>query len=346
MRFYAELIIYFILIINISRVFIIKRVKQDSLVILAPLGLLLAFLYFIAYGLSVFCFQLAVLCLLTLILNAHALWRMKDHLFIDHYSPVMKVSCAIVLITSISCLVFSFINRPVTLSNKDLDITVKEQVYEGGFRSGFKEPEVFSQRTLFIKEYRSNMVQPNPKNVVVFIPDVRGDTENYEPYLQLLASSGYTVCTADFFTKDCEWSYETNFLKQTRSYHLTKKSIESPAEFKKMEGKIAYNTKQGLQALTPFLKSMYGSNCKFFFVSDGISSKVVQDYVKGKNDLVSGTFFLDSIPEYKTSGYGCVEMTEPFVAKKLGIKKDKDGFITKYLVLKTSASIIDAWSDL
>lgn len=345
MRFYAELVIYIILIINICRVYVFKRVKQDSLAILAPLALLLSVLYFFAYGLSPFAIQVFGLSLIVVITNAHALWRMKDHLFIDHYSNVMKICCGINLILIIASFIFSIANRPALLSNKDLNITVKTDIYQGSFRSGFSEPEVFDEHTLFVSEYRSNMVQINPKNVVVFIPDPRGDTEAYVPYLQILAGKGYTVCTADFYTNDCDWGYEAKFLKQSRSYHLNRQSILQPQEFKKMEKTYMYNVKRGCEALLPMLRNKYGYQCKFFFVSDGISSKVVEEFVKGKEDLVSGTFFLETIPEYKTSGYGCVEMTEPFIAKKLGIKKDSEGFITNYLVLKTSNSIIDAWSN-
>lgn len=345
MRFYAELVIYIVLLINICRVFIIKRVKQDSLAILAPLSVLLSILYFFAYGLSVFAIQLAGLCLITLVLNLHALWRMKDHLFLDHYSSMMKACCGINLILILASLVFSFVNRPAMVSSKDLNITVKTDVYQGGFRTGFSEPEVFDEHNLFVYEYRSNMVQMNPKNVVVFIPDPRGETEAYIPYLQLLAGNGYTVCTADFYTNDCDWGFDTKFLKQTRSYHLNKNSIIHPEKFKAMEKTYMYNVKMSCEALLPMLRAKYGYQCKFFFVSDGLSSKVVQKFIKGKEDIVSGSFFLETIPEYKTSGYGCVEMTEPFIAKKLGVKKDSEGFITKYLVLKTSNSIIDAWSN-
>lgn len=345
MRFYAELVIYIIMLINVLRVFIIKRVKQDALVILAPLSLLLSIAYLFAYELSVFSIQTLVLSIIVFVLNIHALWRKKDKLFVDYYSTIMKVLCGIATILIVTSMVFSFIDRPVSLNNKKLNITVNTTAYEGSFRTGFKEPEIFSERSLFITEYRSNMVQTNPKNVVVFIPDVRGDSTNYVPYLQLLASNGYTVCTADFFTSDCDWGYQTKFLKTTRSFNLTRKSIKFPDEYKKYEKTFAYNVKLGCETLLPMLIEKYGSDCKFFFVADGIASSVVKEFTNDKWAVISGTFYLDSIPEFNTSGYGCVEMTEPFVARRLGYKRDKDGFYTKYLVLKTSNSIIDAWSN-
>ena len=57
--------------------------------------------------------------------------------------------------------------------------------------------------------YKSNLVLDNPKNVVVFVSDKRGDSAAYKPYLQLLAANGYTVCTFDFYTEDCQWDYES-----------------------------------------------------------------------------------------------------------------------------------------
>ena len=65
----------------------------------------------------------------------------------------------------------------------------------------------------------------------------------------------------------------------------------------------------------------------------------LSDFVKTNQNQIIGTFCLDSVSEYKTSGYGCVEQTDPFLAKILGTKKESDLFITKYLVLRTNQAI-------
>lgn len=346
MRFYSELVIYCILIINTARVFLNKSVKQDSLVILAPLSLLLSVMMFFAYGFSVFCIQLFSLSVIVVLLNFPAFIRNRSKLFIDYYSIPMKISCGISLFLILLSLGFSFVNREVTVNSNKINISERKITYSGSFRNGFDEPETFSKRTGYFYEYKSNLVLDNPENVVVFISDKRGDSAAYKPYLQLLAANGYTVCTFDFYTEDCQWDYETYSYKITRAYHLIKESLKNPDTFEKNKAAYTYNVYLECTAMLPLLQNIYGKDCKFFFVSDGIASEGVRRMTQEHPQYMTGTFYLNSIPEFTTSGYGCVEMTDPYLAKKLGEKRDKHGFITKYLVLKTTNAIRDAWSEL
>lgn len=346
MEFYSELVIYCILIINTTRVFLNKSVKQDSLVILAPLALVLSVMNCFAHGLSLIAMQLIALSFLIVCLNIPAFIRNRSKLFIDYYSITMKISCGISLFLILMSLVFCFINRDVTLSNKKNNITERSLVYEGSFRNGFSEPQIFSKRTAYFYEYKSNVVVDSSKNVVVFVSDKRGDSAAYKPYLQLLAAKGYTVCTFDFYTEDTNWGYTSDFYKTTRSYHLTHESLNSPEKFQENLSSYKYNVYLECNAMVPLLQSIYGSDCKYFFVSDGFASDSVRKFLLEKPELSTGSFFLETIPEFTNSGYGCVEMTNPLIAKKLGEKRDKLGFITKYLVLKTSNAIREAWSNL
>ncbi|MCQ2589451.1 MAG: hypothetical protein MJ179_03410 [Treponema sp.] len=346
MKFYSELVIYCILIINTARVFLNKSVKQDSLVILAPVAFILSITQFVAYGHSIKALQLLGLSILIVFLNVPAFIRNRSKLFIDYYSIPMKISCGISLFLILLSLGFNIANREVTVSSEKLNISEKKIYYEGSFRNGFTEPEIFSERTAYFYEYKSNLVLDSNKNVVVFVSDKRGDSAAYKPYLQLLAANGYTVCTFDFYTEDCNWNYETYSVKMTRPYHLAKESVNNPEIYRKNEPAYKYNVYMECNAMLPMLLSIYGKDCKFFFVADGMADDGVRKLTQEHPQYMSGTFYLDSIPEYKTAGYGCVEMTNPYLAKRLGEKRDKDGFITKYLVLKTSNAIRDAWSGL
>lgn len=346
MRFYAELVIYCILIINTARVFLNKSVKHDSLVILAPMAIILAVVNCFAYGISLFEMQLVLLSIVVFLLNIPSFIRNRNKLFIDYYSIPMKISCGIASFLILLSLVFCFINREVTIDIKKSNISERSIAYEGSFRNGFMEPEIFSQRTAFFHEYKSNLIIDSSKNVVVFVSDKRGDSAAYKPYLQLLAANGYTVCTFDFYTDDCNWNYQSKSYKTTRSYHLTNESLNKPDVFSKNLDGYKYNVYVECNGMLPLLQEIYGKDCKYFFISDGFSSESVRRLVAENPELSTGSFYLDSIPEYKTTGYGCVEMTNPLVAKKLGEKRDKHGFITKYLVLKTSNAIRDAWSSL
>ena len=38
----------------------------------------------------------------------------------------------------------------------------------------------------------------------------------------------------------------------------------------------------------------------------------LSDFEKSNSEKIIGSFCLDSVSEYKTAGYGCVEQTDPF----------------------------------
>lgn len=344
MKFYSELIIYCLLVINTSRVFFNRTVKHDSLVILAPLAFVLSLLSCYANGLSFYGILLVVLSFGIVILNFPAFLRNTGKLFLDTFSIKMKVSCGISLFLILLSFVFCFINREVVLDNKKLNISERTICYEGSFKTGFREPEIFSKRTAYFHEYKSNLVLDGLQNVVVFVSDKRGDSAAYKPYLQLLAANGYTVCTFDFYNDDISWGYSSHFLEATRAYYLSNESLHNEKKFSENSERYKYNVYLECKAMLPLLQDIYGQKCKYFFVSDGLSSESVKKFLAENQNLSSGNFYLESISEYTTSGYGCVEMTNPFIANKLNVKRDKHGFITRYLVLKTSAAIRDAWS--
>ena len=54
------------------------------------------------------------------------------------------------------------------------------------------------------------------------------------------------------------------------------------------------------------------------------------------NSRVTSIFFLDSVEEYKTAGYGCVEQTSPLTAYLLGQKREKTFYTPKILAERTN----------
>lgn len=341
MRFYAEFVIYLLLLINVLRVFVIKRVKQDSLSILAIIAFLFSFCYFFAFGLSVFFIHLITVSLYVLCINIHAFWRIQDRLFIDRFSITMKVFCAIAVFLIGGVFIFSYIKRPYNLSQKELKLKTTKINYEGDLQTGFSKVRTFKNPTMTLTEFTLMNETNTKKPVVIFIPDIRGDCSSYLPYLQLLSTKGYTVCISDFYLKDCYWGVKTKFLKQTRKYKLTKMTLQNPQEFSALEDIFVLNIRKICDLLMPVLKEHYGDKTEFFFISDGISSVAVEEFRKERPEIY-GTFYLDSIKEFRTSRFGFLEMTDPYFAKKMDVKKDKDGFITKYLVLKSNDRIIEA----
>lgn len=345
MKFYGELLVYFLLLLNVCRVFVLKRVKQDSMIIIPPVCMVLAGLLIYAYGISETGLQVMAMSVLVFIVNLHATLRSIQKLFLDHFSIAMIAGCAICAICIIVSVVFLFINRPVEYDKDQLEITETEIYYEGNFRSGFSEPETFSKRTAIFKEYKSRILSSNPKNVIIFFADKRGDSDAYKPYLQLLAKEGFLICTCDFYTDDEDWGLKYNDIKALRRFELQNRCKKDPDFIKNNKSLHDYNLSQEYLAMMRFARERYGTACKFFYVGDGMTADLVKDKATANPSKVTGYFLLDSIPEYKTAGYGCLELTNPYLGKKFGVKRDPDGFITKYLVMKTKNYIIETWGN-
>ena len=63
-----------------------------------------------------------------------------------------------------------------------------------------------------------------------------------------------------------------------------------------------------------------------------------EDYSEGLygNPLIDRVFVMNSVPEYKTPGWGPVENTEPAFARKLGFEKDNGFYISNFLAQKAA----------
>ena len=76
----------------------------------------------------------------------------------------------------------------------------------------------------------------------------------------------------------------------------------------------------------------------FAVVCDGASDCFYK--IKNPARPISASFDLARVSEYKTSGYGFIQQTDPlYAAIKYGLRKDKTYFIPSYLVTKTKDAI-------
>lgn len=343
---FVQVILYLFIILNCGRVFLTKIIKNDSLVILAPITVLLSFLNIISLGLNPLSFQLFIISVLCLIINVHALLRYSEKLFIDKFSFVMKIMSSIILVLSFISLISFGINCPSKVNKDDLNIKITKRFYKGNFKDGFEEADDFSLKNVYFTEYKRPRAVDNPLNVVVFIADKRGDSKAYEPYLQYLADYGTIVCAFDFYMNDYSWDVK-NTDRVRRSFELINKSLDTFGNpYLDDINKYDENIQNECKAIVDILGNLYGKQCKFFFISDVIGNISVMSFANNNPNKVTGYFTLNSIEEYKTPGYGCVEMTNPYLAKKLNVKPDKSGFIPKYMALKSSEKIFEVWSKL
>ncbi|MBR6912271.1 MAG: hypothetical protein IKN34_00465, partial [Treponema sp.] len=74
-------------------------------------------------------------------------------------------------------------------------------------------------------------------------------------------------------------------------------------------------------------------------VTDGLDTDSIFSFSDKFADNVAGVFLLESVEEYKTSRFGFPEQTDVFLADSLGLKRDSEFFIPRYLAFKTVQKI-------
>ena len=97
----------------------------------------------------------------------------------------------------------------------------------------------------------------------------------------------------------------------------------------------SYNILQECKAMLQFVDQIFSPQTKVFLVTDVMGNSAINDFAKMNSSRVSSIFFLDSVEEYKTAGYGCVEQTSPLTAYLLGQKREKTFYTPKILAERT-----------
>ena len=342
MKFYGELLVFALLFITNLRVFFVHHVRRDPLVVLAPFTFVIAILQILAWGIDVFTVLGVFIALLVLLSNFHAIFRYTERLYIDHYSPLMKAWAILTIAVSSVSLAAAIFFAPVEQNNKKLAVCENQFLYKGSFRSGFEEAGPFSTHSLTLFEFThddSSTADTNQNIIVLLVPDKRGDTNNYKPYLQQLALRGITVYSADFFADDGQWLHSIGDKKILRRIVMVIQSVLNRQRFEAQREYYSYNVSQEYSVLLPLLRERCGADKKFFLITDFMADIAAEDFAKKNPDQIAGVLKLSNIEEYKTPGYGCIEQTDPLLALVLGQARDKTLVTPKYLAAQTVTAI-------
>ena len=257
----------------------------------------------------------------------------------------MKVWAGITIILALALLTGTIIFKPIEYDSKKLGVTEDVIRYEGSFRSGFTEASNLKMANLFLSEFKpEGKENQRVTEVVLFIPDKRGDTYYYKPYLQHLAREGYIVLSADFFCSDCKWRHSIGDLKIVRRTAMVIDYLTNPQKFMMQKEFYTYNILQEINAMNAIITERYGAETKIFIVTDSMGTAAAQDYMSKNEETVTDVYDLASIEEYKTSGFGVIDQTDTLLSAILKIPRDKDGFYTKYMVMQTKKQILAARS--
>lgn len=340
MKFYGELLVFVLLLITNGRILFVRE-KRDTLVVLAPVVLVLSILQIIAWGVDVFNVYALLIAVLVFFSNFHAMFRFTSSLYVDHYSVLMKIWASVTIILSLAGIAATVYFRPVEKDSEKLLITETTTKYYGSFTYGFEEAGPFTPSRMELTEFTKYPEIASKKNVLVLIPDKRGDTKNYVPYLQQMARNGFTICSADFYSKDCKWTHNLFDNRLTRSVALTASSLIKNHKFMSQREFYTYNTTLEGRALLKVLTEKYGENTKFFFITDVMANTAIEDLIRENPEKISGYLNLDKLEEYQTAGYGFIQQTNPLLTLYMGLDVDRKGEQLDALVQKSKEEILN-----
>lgn len=321
MRFIAQLLILGFLLLTNSRVLFVKREKKDVIVVLAPLSLFLSLLLIFAWGVDFVSIYLVFLSILVILSNFHALFRYSANLYVDHYSGLMMFWAFITIMLSVFGIVVIILFFPGHLSEKKLNVEETKYYYEGSFRNGFSEKTLFGKTNVIVTEYTK--VETDTQNVILLIPDKRGDTQAYTEYLQLLAQEGNRVFSADFFTEDAKYLDTPGETRYTRQFLFVLYQLLGRTDFYSQKEKLAFNITQEIEETLAILEKDFEITGPVFLVTDEMSAPAGSLYKMKNRQKISGSFNLASASAYQTPGYGFITFNNPLVAKLLGYSADR-----------------------
>ena len=122
MKFYGELLVFLLLLLTNLRVFFVNHVRRDPLVVLAPFTFVVAILQIFAWGIDIFTTLGLLIALFVLLSNFHAIFRYIEYLYVDHYSPLMKVWAVFTIMITLVAMAGTVYFKPVEARNVDLGI--------------------------------------------------------------------------------------------------------------------------------------------------------------------------------------------------------------------------------
>src|SRR5574344_576392 len=330
----GELLVVFLLIVSCGRIFFLKYERIDTLAVLAPAAFIIRILQILAWNADIISASLFVLSVLAVLTNIHALSRSAARLYVDHYSPVFIIFSVVVLLASVLSAVVIFKFAPVNVKPSDFGVSETKLRMSGTFESGFTPVTSFERSSADV--YMYTRADGTGKNKTVLVGcDKRGDAANYRPYMILLAKEGYTVLACDFYAEDGHWFTTPADWKYFRRFAMCIEFVSEKTAFMKQKEFYTFGMMREYKAMETIADKLSPGKGKYFLVSDVMGDTAAKELRKQNPRKISGMISLDSVMEYKTPGFGCVEQTAPLAAWYFGCRRDTKLFIPRYLVLQT-----------
>lgn len=338
---FGDLLILILIIINCSRMFFLRYGKVDTLTVLAPISILLCILQIIAWGADVFVLFLLVISLLNFFTNFRALLRFTSGLYVDHYSLAFKIGAFIVLVLAVfeAGLIIAFFPKSINARNYNVELT--KTPLNGSFTRGFSKAHYFERNDGILYTFNPEKKEVLKKQAIIVIPDKRGDTYSYLPYIFSLAKIGYTVYAADFYSPDLRWFNNIGDSRYFRKLFMIFSSVSNNSKFQAAKEFYNYNSMRECEVVFNMVKELEtaknaeGNFEPVILIGDWMSEIAVKDFAKLKNEEVALWLTLTDFEQYKTKGYGFIDQMNPILSVYLGNKRSRNIFAPSYIAMKT-----------
>lgn len=350
--FLAQLLVLGMTIIVCIRFLFTKYARIDAIVIFSPLATFFALLVFFNWGAELLSTLILLLSFVVLITNMRALYRLSAQLYVDHYNAgfiaFSVIYLALALLFTFICVVF----HPVKYRLEDFGVQRTAQSLTGSFSNGYQV-----RKSLFEKSHTTGILYTYEKEalesegtpeadknapLVLFVPKSTSSVVHYEPYLIMLAQKGYRVLAADFYSPFPRlYSSIADARLFRRVYTVFLSLVRKDAYAERQEDIVQLNL-LGYESLSNLALSCYGEETKLFYVIDAINLEKLQGLTTAFSKNSIGFFAVNRVDEYKTSGYGFIEQTEPLLARHFQLERDKTFLIPRYAASKTDESIKNA----
>lgn len=313
----SQLLVLVLLFVANFRVFGKNKKNQEVFVVLAPVSLVLSILLIFAWGLTLPTLLILILSFLTCLINFYSLLRFFSKLMTGYYGIGLFVFSVLFQVLIVLTAVFIIITIPVSTSLEKLSVEEKTISIVGSYGIGFTErtlvfdridgkvsvyspiletqadeiaevlpvetgefvPEVPETQTNEVAEVLP--VEEKSKLPLVFIvSDPRENSSRLKPFASKLASKGYEVIVADFFTSPFE-SFGKRFLGVAKKEYF----VENNTRLVQMA--------VGQYAALLEMFNADGKERSVYLVGDGICGEAAERVFQLKPDVVSGFYSLN-----------------------------------------------------
>lgn len=336
--FLSQLLVLLMLFAGCMRIFFTKSSKIDSGAILSPAAFLISLLNIYIWNASFQNILLLILSFIIMLTNMRAFIRLSQKLYVDRYSLLFISSTFIELAAVIVCTVLIVKDRPVKIDLNQYSVIKKTARLNGNMSRGFdviQDNDYLRTSNGTLYTWTNENYADSPA-VILIAGSSTAEITDYEPYILFLASKGWTVLGADFYSDDAQYLPEWKNRRFFRKYLSTSASGSEKTEADTQSFKL--NQVNSYKALTKLAEKLYEGK-GLFFIADSLDFDSITEICENAGQNLTGFYPLNKIAEYKTPGLGFIEQTNVHLAKKYGLSRDKSLFIPRYAAGKTLAEL-------